>query len=508
MNRQEFLKQLEVLLSDISQAERDEALQYYNDYLDDAGIENEETAIRALGSPSQVAANIKEGLKEGTETGEDMEKDFSGNTEEKEEALVSSKDSQEEEKALENTHFADGNTDGVFDAILGSGGANADIERMDAQIRSAAVVDAAVVNADTVNSESCSEGMGDAGKESADEGKHANAQNQVDGFANINPDPFRGLYKDIDSCQIHGKEQNTDYAQAGQEYQDGGRDRKGYQNPNGYGNPNGEPNTGGYQNQGGYQYQNDYPNPDEYRSGCHSSNGYQNQGGCQNPNGYQNQGGYQNPNGYQSQNGYQNPNRYQNQGGYQNPNGHQGQNGYQNPNGYQNQGGYKNPNGYQNQNGYQYQNQGGPDGCQYQNQYQNPYGNGGHRPPKKKRSTGEIALIVLLCIFALPVIIPLGIAAVAVVFGLVVSVIAVIGSLVIAGVAVLIAGIVLVITAFLKLFLMPAAALYLLGKGLLCTGIGLAMTSAMIWVAVKLVPVMCRGFVNLCKWPFTRRNAA
>lgn len=36
MNRQEFMNQLEMLLSDISQAERDEALQYYNDYLDDA----------------------------------------------------------------------------------------------------------------------------------------------------------------------------------------------------------------------------------------------------------------------------------------------------------------------------------------------------------------------------------------------------------------------------------------------------------------------------------------
>ena len=56
MNRQEFMNQLEMLLSDISQAERDEALQYYNDYLDDAGIENEESAIRALGSPIQVAA--------------------------------------------------------------------------------------------------------------------------------------------------------------------------------------------------------------------------------------------------------------------------------------------------------------------------------------------------------------------------------------------------------------------------------------------------------------------
>ena len=78
----------------------------------------------------------------------------------------------------------------------------------------------------------------------------------------------------------------------------------------------------------------------------------------------------------------------------------------------------------------------------------------------------------------------------------------------VAGVVILIVGIALVITAFLKLFLMPAAALYLLGGGLACTGIGLAMTAGMIWLVVKVVPVMCRGFVNLCRWPFTRRNAA
>lgn len=41
MNRLEFMQQLEALLSDISQGEREEALQYYNDYLNDAGVENE-----------------------------------------------------------------------------------------------------------------------------------------------------------------------------------------------------------------------------------------------------------------------------------------------------------------------------------------------------------------------------------------------------------------------------------------------------------------------------------
>lgn len=62
MNRNEFMKQLEALLQNISQAEREEALQYYNDYFDDAGPENEQSVIEALGNPARVAENIKRDL--------------------------------------------------------------------------------------------------------------------------------------------------------------------------------------------------------------------------------------------------------------------------------------------------------------------------------------------------------------------------------------------------------------------------------------------------------------
>ena len=37
MNRKEFLKQLEELLSDIPEAERRDAMNYYQNYFDDAG---------------------------------------------------------------------------------------------------------------------------------------------------------------------------------------------------------------------------------------------------------------------------------------------------------------------------------------------------------------------------------------------------------------------------------------------------------------------------------------
>ena len=56
MNRKQFMEQLERLLSDISEAERQEALEYYEGYFDDAGPENEGEVIRELGNPGKVAA--------------------------------------------------------------------------------------------------------------------------------------------------------------------------------------------------------------------------------------------------------------------------------------------------------------------------------------------------------------------------------------------------------------------------------------------------------------------
>lgn len=64
MERAQFMEQLKKLLSDISEAERQEALDYYESYFDDAGQDNEEAVIRELGSPGKVAAIIKADLSE------------------------------------------------------------------------------------------------------------------------------------------------------------------------------------------------------------------------------------------------------------------------------------------------------------------------------------------------------------------------------------------------------------------------------------------------------------
>ena len=59
MNRIEFLSELEQRLSGIPEDERQSAIQYYADYLADAGEENEAETIRELGSPEKVAESIK-----------------------------------------------------------------------------------------------------------------------------------------------------------------------------------------------------------------------------------------------------------------------------------------------------------------------------------------------------------------------------------------------------------------------------------------------------------------
>ena len=62
MGRKEFMEQLAALLGDISPQEREEALDYYERYFDEAGDDLQQ-AIDHLRSPQKVAQDIKSGLK-------------------------------------------------------------------------------------------------------------------------------------------------------------------------------------------------------------------------------------------------------------------------------------------------------------------------------------------------------------------------------------------------------------------------------------------------------------
>lgn len=59
MTKKEFLSELSKELEDLSKEERESALKYYEDYFDDAGVENEKEVIKELESPQKVAEVIK-----------------------------------------------------------------------------------------------------------------------------------------------------------------------------------------------------------------------------------------------------------------------------------------------------------------------------------------------------------------------------------------------------------------------------------------------------------------
>lgn len=69
MSREEYLEQLAYLLQDISDQERDEAIEFYRDYFEEAGEGRDANVIATLGSPEKVAAQIKNGLKEDKDDG-------------------------------------------------------------------------------------------------------------------------------------------------------------------------------------------------------------------------------------------------------------------------------------------------------------------------------------------------------------------------------------------------------------------------------------------------------
>ncbi len=61
MRKEEYLQQLERLLYDIPGEDREEALQFYSDYLEDAGVDAEKV-LTALGTPEELARSIRQDL--------------------------------------------------------------------------------------------------------------------------------------------------------------------------------------------------------------------------------------------------------------------------------------------------------------------------------------------------------------------------------------------------------------------------------------------------------------
>ena len=117
MNRAEFMRRLTELLGDVAPTEREEAIQYYNDYFDDAGEENESGVIASLGTPEELARTIKAGLNDGGNSGEFTESGFSGYTQTPKDEIMKVKD----EDAAGRTDTGAGQAGAAYSEAAGSG---------------------------------------------------------------------------------------------------------------------------------------------------------------------------------------------------------------------------------------------------------------------------------------------------------------------------------------------------------------------------------------------------
>jgi len=119
MNRAEFMRRLTELLGDVAPTEREEAIQYYNDYFDDAGEENESGVIASLGTPEELARTIKAGLNDGGNGGEFTESGFSGYTQTPKDEIVKVQDGD----AAGRTDSSAGQADAAYSEGAGCEGA-------------------------------------------------------------------------------------------------------------------------------------------------------------------------------------------------------------------------------------------------------------------------------------------------------------------------------------------------------------------------------------------------
>lgn len=151
----------------------------------------------------------------------------------------------------------------------------------------------------------------------------------------------------------------------------------------------------------------------------------------------------------------------------------------------------------------------GPGQRQSDSQYKSNQGyeageNVRHQRPPQRRSGLTIALIVIICVMASPLLLSLlGVAA-----GVILSVIAVIFSVAAAAIAItlaaLVGGVALLITGISTLWTSPAVGFLMMGGAMIALAIGILMIVITVLIAGKFVPWALRGIVNFCSRIFRR----
>lgn len=120
--------------------------------------------------------------------------------------------------------------------------------------------------------------------------------------------------------------------------------------------------------------------------------------------------------------------------------------------------------------------------------------------------TGGWIIILILCLFALPILGPILLGIAGTIFGVLVAIAAVIFAVLVTGIALVVAAVAMVAAGFAALFATPLVGVALIGAALLVAGIGILISILGFWVITKVVPPLFRGFVELIRRPFVRKG--
>lgn len=128
--------------------------------------------------------------------------------------------------------------------------------------------------------------------------------------------------------------------------------------------------------------------------------------------------------------------------------------------------------------------------------YAHGTGDFGSQMPRPKRGAGSWALLIILLIFASPLLLGIGgsiLGLVAGIAGVLLGILAVFGG---GGIGLTAGGIVLFATSIPRLFFSPASGLVGMGGGLIFTALGILLLLAFAWLAFRLMPRIFRAVIN------------
>ena len=151
----------------------------------------------------------------------------------------------------------------------------------------------------------------------------------------------------------------------------------------------------------------------------------------------------------------------------------------------------------------EYTEQGYKDGREGVNQNTPARKESGYHAPKQKRSF-PWALVIILLVFASPVLVGVGGGLLGGLVGVLAALFAIIFAVVVCGVAFIIAGIVCIVVGIARAITSPIEGLVVIGVGAILLSLGILLSILFIWCAFKWLPALLRWVVDLIQKLFNR----